>query len=103
MLYKTINGENFETVHSKYANLMIANHLNSYSGKTLDYYYQNPSNIKRGIYADWRDWYCNTDEVQYMEVISGNTFAFSLGAIYDDGNDTGFIHITKCHNMLYLV
>lgn len=98
-----INGEMFEIIRSKYTPELIDRHWKNYSGKTLDYYYQKPSKIKKAIYADWRDW--SSDPcIWAFEVISGSCFTFSLGAILknEHGNDIGYIKIIKSHNYLYL-
>ena len=42
-----INGEMFEIIRSKYTPELIENHWKNYSGKTLDNFYQKPSEIKR--------------------------------------------------------
>ena len=98
-----INGKMFEVIKSKYTEKMIENHWKNYSSKTLDYYYQKPSEIKKEIYAYWRDW--SSDPcVWAFEVISGSCSCFSLGAILknEHGYDIGYIKITKAHNYLYL-
>lgn len=98
-----INGEMFEIIKSKYTTKLIENHWKNYSGKTLDYYYQKPSEIKKAIYSEWREWSSDLC-IWAFEVTSGNAFAFSLGAILknEHGNDIGYIRITKAHNYLYL-
>lgn len=98
-----INGEMFEIIRSKYTPELIENHWKNYSGKTLDNFYQKPSEIKKAIYADWREW-ASDPCIWAFEVISGSHFCFSLGAILknDKGYDIGYIKITKAHNYLYL-
>lgn len=98
-----INGEMFEIIRSKYTQNMIENHWKNYSGRTLDNFYQKPSEIKKAIYADWREW-SSDPQIWAFEVISGNWNNFSIGAIFRDehGNEIGYIKITKSHNYLYL-
>lgn len=104
MKFTEINGEQFETVKSKHAEKMIENHMKYYNGRTLNNYYQKPSQIKKKIYEYWREWAIDP-HIWAFEVINGSCFMFSIGAIYrnDLGDAIGYIRITKDHNRLFLI
>ena len=103
--YKTINGVEFEVIRAPHAaKQMMLLHKMAFSGKDLFSYYEKPSEIKQVIYNDWREWCIKTREVYNFEVISGNTFKFTIAMLYEQfaGNERGYIRITREHNKLYL-
>ena len=105
MRYTTINGVDFETTRTKYAGPAIERHYNPWSYDDITEAYDNPSNAKRAIYADWREWADITECVRNMRITSKNTFAFTLGALYVDGETgevLGYISITRDHNRLMI-
>ena len=104
--YTEINGKRFETHYSCVAKELCRTHKALYSGKDLLRCYGRPSDKKRAIYNEWREWFAKCDEVNYMEIVSHSRYAFTLGAIYgnpDTGETLGYVKITKSHNQLFLI
>lgn len=97
-----IGGEYFEVIHtSKFDDM----DNRDYCGRrTLWDYYENPSDIKEEIYAEWMQWECETPEVYDLRVTSASCFMFTLGGWYVDpetGEILGYIRITRDHNRVY--
>lgn len=103
MNYRTIiiNGIPFEVIRSRHTRDRINKFIQA-PRKTLYDAYDKPSKAKIEIYEDWRSWYCNSDDVYGLSVISYSTQTFTLGAIYCDDEIDGYIKITKSHNYLYI-
>lgn len=100
-----INGELFEVIRPrKYNPATAVEAVKDCAGRTLDYYYQTCSSFKRGIYAEWREWYADATNVTHFGVCSANTNTFSISALLhdDSGEVVGVITITKCHNRVHL-
>lgn len=100
-----ISGEWFEVIHSKYTDDMIKHHMKNFACRDLSDFYDKPSDIKKGIYHEWWNWYFESDYVDLFEVVSGSCFTFSIGAIYVDPDTRevlGYFKITKDHNKLFL-
>lgn len=103
--YTEIGGIAFETIKSSKTQGMIDYHVQNFSYKDLFDIYAKPSDIKKRIFEEWREWYLNTDGVYRFEVTSGSSHAFTICAIYRDVETLdviGFIRITKDHNRLYV-
>ena len=103
--YTEIGGIAFETIKSSKTQDMIDYHVKNFACRDLSDFYVKPSDIKKRIYEEWREWYLNTDGVYRFEVTSGSSHVFTICAIYRDEETLdaiGFIRITKGHDRLYV-
>lgn len=103
--YTMINGIEFETHKSKYANIAVNNWLHEYP-QTLDDCYENPSVTKQEIYAEWMAWKDDTDYVEHFGIRSYNVFGFTLCGLFLDSETfeiLGLLNITKTKNELILL
>lgn len=70
-------------------------------GKTLNTFYEKPSETKEYIYEWWRQFIGKTDCIECMGVYYGNCQSFGITAFYDDGKRCGIVRITKDHDRIY--
>lgn len=104
--YTNINGIDFETHASKYAHIIINSILTDNGLHTLEQCYTKPSETKRAIYNEWREWYLSADNVVMFGIRSCNNFCFNLAGIVTDENTgeiIGVLNITKTKNELILI
>ena len=112
--FMEINGVDFEIHKSrkiKNADAYIeAAKTSPYMYEDIYECYEKPSNIKVNIFKEWiewaRDFNINSDfgtHIIYMRITSFSFNQFTLGAVmYIDDKPYGLIHITKCHNCIYV-
>lgn len=101
--YTEINGEQFEVIRSKKTDDFFHWHISHEIAHTLEECYSRPSDAKRAIFEEWREWAVDSWPVVYQfGITSYNTFMFTLGALYDGELGDGYIQITPAHNRLYL-
>ena len=68
--------------------------------KDFEDLYERPSETKREIYKDWRDWFTEVDG--FIEGCTGNSMTFSIyGYINIDGQMCP-VQITKEHNRIVM-
>ena len=101
--YTEINGKYFEVIHYKKTSDFVKWHTTHERACALEECYAQPSDAKRAIFKDWKEWAADTWPVVYQfGITSYNGFRFTLGALYDGELGEGFIQITVAHNRLYL-
>ena len=102
MRIETVAGVDFEVINpnTKQAQGVVNTFnyfMNRHGSRTIMDAYKNPSDIKREIWHDWRNWFFENDFSQMTVLGASNNF-FSIG-IYDRETDTLF-YITKSHNRM---
>lgn len=101
--YMDIGGRSFRVIKPRKDKPILHKQC---AGCDLYKYYKNPSSEKKAAYNYWKKWADNCDNVLNFGVCSGNTFTFSIRALYmntETGEIEGVIHITPCYNTIYIV